>query len=51
MREEHGLRLFENRVPRMMFVSKTDDVKMELRRLNKEELHVCSVLLTKYVFG
>ena len=39
LREEHGLSVFENRVLRKMFVSKTDDVKMELRRLNKEELH------------
>jgi hypothetical protein len=37
LREEHGLRVFENRVLRRIFWLETDDVIGEWRRLNSEE--------------
>jgi hypothetical protein len=39
MREEHGLRVFENRVLRGIFGSGVEEVTGELRRLHSEELH------------
>jgi hypothetical protein len=39
LREEHGLRVFENRVLRKKFEPKTGEVKRKWRRLNNEELH------------
>jgi hypothetical protein len=39
LREEHRLRVFENRVLRRIFVSKTDEVTGEWRKLHNEELH------------
>jgi hypothetical protein len=38
LREEHGLRAFENRVLRRIFGSKRDEVTGELRKLHNEEL-------------
>jgi hypothetical protein len=39
LREEHRLRVFENRVLRRIFGSKRDDVTGEWRNLHNEELH------------
>jgi hypothetical protein len=38
LREEHRLRVFENRVLRRMFGPKRDEVKGEWRKLHNEEL-------------
>jgi hypothetical protein len=40
LREEHRLRVFENRVPRRIFGPKRDDVMGEWRKLHSEELHI-----------
>jgi hypothetical protein len=37
LREEHRLRMFENRVLRMIFGPKRDELKGELRKLHNEE--------------
>ena len=42
LREEHRLRVFENRVLRKIFGPKRDDVAGEWRRLHNEELMLCS---------
>jgi hypothetical protein len=43
LREEHRLRVFENRVLRRVFGSRRDDVTWEWRRLNNEKLYaLCS---------
>jgi hypothetical protein len=39
LREEHRLRVFENRVLRRKFGPKRDEVTGELRKLHNEELH------------
>ena len=39
MREEHRLRVFENRALRRIFWSKRDEVTGEWRRLHNEELY------------
>jgi hypothetical protein len=39
LREEHRLRVFENRVLRMIFGPKRDEVTGELRKLHNKELH------------
>jgi hypothetical protein len=39
LREEHRLRVFENRVLRIIFGPKRDEVKGEWRKLHSEELH------------
>jgi hypothetical protein len=39
LREEHRLRMFENRVPREMFGLNKDEVTGEWRKLHNEELH------------
>jgi hypothetical protein len=39
LREEHRLRVFENKVLRMIFGPKRDDVTEEWRKLRNEELH------------
>jgi hypothetical protein len=39
LREEHSLRVFENRVLRGILGSKRDEVTGEWRRLHKEELN------------
>jgi hypothetical protein len=39
LREEHKLRVFENRVLRRIFGVKRDDVTGEWRKLHNEELH------------
>jgi hypothetical protein len=39
LREEHRLRVFENRVLRGIFGPKRDGVKREWRRLHNEELN------------
>jgi hypothetical protein len=40
VREENGLRVFENRVPRRIFGPKTDEVTGEWRKLHNEERHI-----------
>jgi hypothetical protein len=40
MREEHCLRVFENRVLRRMFGPKRNEVKGEWRKLHNEKLHI-----------
>jgi hypothetical protein len=43
LREEHGLRVFENRVLRRIFGPKRDEVTGGWRKLHNEELHgLCS---------
>jgi hypothetical protein len=39
LREEHRLRLFDNRVLRRIFGPKGDEITGEWRKLHKEELH------------
>jgi hypothetical protein len=39
LREEHRLRVFENRVLRRIFGSKRDEVTGEWKKLHNEELH------------
>jgi hypothetical protein len=39
LREEHRLRVFDNKVLRMIFGPKRDDVTGGLRKLHNEELH------------
>jgi hypothetical protein len=39
LREEHGLRVFENRVLRRIFGPKRDEVMGEWRKLHNKELH------------
>jgi hypothetical protein len=39
LREEHRLRVFENRVLRRIFGPKRDEVKGKWRKLHKKELH------------
>ena len=39
MREEHRLRVFENRVLRKIYVPKRDEVTGECRKLHNEELN------------
>jgi hypothetical protein len=38
LREEHRLKVFENRVPRRIFGPKRDEVTREWRKLHNEEL-------------
>jgi hypothetical protein len=40
LREDHRLRVFENRVLRRIFGQKMDDVTGEWRKLYNEELHI-----------
>jgi hypothetical protein len=42
LREEHRLRVFENRVLRGLFGPKRDEVMGEWRKLHNGELHVCA---------
>jgi hypothetical protein len=39
VREEHRLRVFENRALRGIFGAKREEVKWEWRKLHNEELH------------
>jgi len=39
LREEHGLRVFENRVLRRIFGPKRNEVRGEWRKLHNEELN------------
>jgi hypothetical protein len=39
LKEEHRLRVFENRVLRRIFGPKRDEVTREWRKLHNEELH------------
>jgi hypothetical protein len=49
LREEHRLRVFENRVLRRIFGPKRDEVTREWRRLHSEELY--DVFITHYYAG
>jgi hypothetical protein len=40
LREEHRLRVFENRVLRRIFGRRRDEVTVEWRKLHSEELHI-----------
>jgi hypothetical protein len=40
LREEHRVRVFENRVLRIIFGPKTDEVTGEWRKMRNEELHI-----------
>jgi hypothetical protein len=40
LREDHRLRVFENRVLRRIFGAKRDEVTGEWRKLHNEELHI-----------
>jgi hypothetical protein len=40
LREEHRLRMFENRVLRRIFGPKGDEVTREWRKVHNEELHI-----------
>jgi hypothetical protein len=40
LREEHRLRVFQNRVLRRIFEPKKDEVTGELRKLHSEEIHM-----------
>jgi hypothetical protein len=40
LREEHRLRMFENRVIRRVFGPKSDEVTGEWGKLHNEELHI-----------
>jgi hypothetical protein len=40
LREEHRVRVFENRVLRRIFEPKMDEVRGEWRKLHNEELHI-----------
>jgi hypothetical protein len=42
LREDHRLRVFENRVLRIIFGSKVLEVTGEWRKLHSEELHICT---------
>jgi hypothetical protein len=42
LREEHKLRVFENRVVRSISGPKRDEVTGEWRKLHSEELHICT---------
>jgi hypothetical protein len=44
LREEHRLRVFENRVLRRIFGPKRDEVTGGWRKLHNEELHNCTLL-------
>jgi hypothetical protein len=49
LREEHRLRVFENRVLRRVFGPKREEVARGWRRLHKEELH--NFMLYKTLLG
>jgi hypothetical protein len=51
MREERRLRVFENRVLRRTFGTKTDEVTRQLRKLHNEELNdlYCSPNITRVI--
>jgi hypothetical protein len=43
LREEHGLRVFENKVLRRILEPKRDEVTGERRKLNNEEFRDCTL--------
>jgi hypothetical protein len=43
LREEHGLRVFENRVLRGIFGPKREEVAGGWRRLHNEDYHNCTL--------
>jgi hypothetical protein len=51
LREEHRLRMFENRVLRRIFGPRRDEVTGEWRKLHNEELHIlyCSANIIKRI--
>jgi hypothetical protein len=51
LREEHRLRVFENRVQRRIFEPKRDDVTGEWRNMHKGELHNLYSSLTHSLLG
>ena len=46
LREEHGLRVFENKVFRKIFGVKRDEITGEWRKLHNAELYACILRLT-----
>jgi hypothetical protein len=40
LKEEHRLRVIENRVPRRIFAPKRDEMTGEWKKLHNEELHI-----------
>jgi hypothetical protein len=51
LREEHRLRVFENRELRRIFVPKSDEVLVGWRKLHNEELHnlYCSLNIIRVI--
>ena len=51
LREEHGLRVFENKVLRRIFGPRREDIKGEWRKLHNEELNVlyCSPNIVRVI--
>jgi hypothetical protein len=50
LRQEHRLRVFENRVLRAIFGAKWDEVREEWRKLRNEDLYdLWALFLTKFV--
>jgi len=50
LRQDHGLRMFQDRVLRAIFGAKRDEVRVELRKLHNEELYdLWALFLAKYV--
>jgi hypothetical protein len=51
LRDEHGLRVFENRVPRRIFGHKRNEVTGEWRKPNNEELNdlYCSPIIFRVI--
>jgi hypothetical protein len=50
LKQEHGLRVFENMMLRAIFEARRDEVREEWRRLHNEELYdLWALFLTKYV--
>jgi hypothetical protein len=51
LREEHRLRVCENRVLRRIFGPKKEEVAGGWRRMHSEELHILCLTKTKYYSG
>jgi hypothetical protein len=49
LREEHRLRVFENRVLRRIFVPKRNEVTGDGRKLHNEELQLLQLVLSPFL--